>query len=140
MSFEAQQPTTRGLLFRDWRNGLNTFTNGSRTWVRSTCGVQERAADHRFPYEVNLNAPCQGSTPLPYVEPLPTRTPMPTLPPRGTPTPTATPTRVLDPSGGGSGLTEDDATARCADGAISYVSDRDLACSGHGGVAEWLND
>jgi hypothetical protein len=134
VSYQAQQPTTRGLLFRDWRNGLDTFTNGSRTWVRSTCGVQERAADARFPYEVNLNAPCQGATPLPYVEPLPTRTPMATLPPRGTSTPTATPTRVRG------GQTQNDATARCADGAISYVSDEDLACSGHGGVAEWLND
>lgn len=87
VSFEAEQPTIRGLLFRDWPNGLDTFTNGLRTWVRSVCGIQERPADHRFPYEVDTSEQCEGATPLLYIKPLPTRTPMPMLPPRPTPTP-----------------------------------------------------
>jgi len=36
--------------------------------------------------------------------------------------------------------TQDPITAICEDGAVSYATNRRGACSGHGGVAQWLGD
>jgi hypothetical protein len=48
---DSVQKTTQGLMC--WRKADNwtAFTNGARTWINYTNGVQERGNDERFPWE-----------------------------------------------------------------------------------------
>ncbi len=92
-------------------------------------------------------APPATGTARPTLTPWPTWTPWPT----STPWPTATP-RPASSSSSGSGYTNVDgvwvpspgndptgASAQCRDGTYSYSQHRQGTCSGHGGVARWLN-
>jgi hypothetical protein len=49
---DVLQATSLGLLV--WRKADNwtAYTNGDRTWVNGPCGLQERAEDHRFLWEI----------------------------------------------------------------------------------------
>ena len=151
---DSLQMTTKGLMA--WRKADNwtAFTDGSRSWINGPAGVQERANDQRFAWEqdtpVSPRAPgVAATTPTPIVSP-PTATPT-SVPPTATPYVAPTATRTA-PSSSGGGYTNVDgvwvpspsndptgASAQCRDGTYSYSQHRQGTCSGHGGVARWLN-
>jgi outer membrane biosynthesis protein TonB len=97
------------------------------------------------PVQVPSPAPAPAPTPAPAPSPTPTPSPAPAPPAAAAPSPSppTTPTPGNGQSGGsqpgnGGGWSASGPTARCRDGVLSFAPSPQVACWGHGGVAEWL--
>jgi hypothetical protein len=142
---DVLQATSLGLLV--WRKADNwtAYTNGDRTWVNGPCGLQERAEDHRFLWEISNYTPCTEPGTVAFVEdttrptptvntaPVPTSTPIPTPTTQPPPQPpTATP-QPLERHGSG---TQKTTAFRLPVGSYTVAWSIDMVDSGYCSV--WL--